>query len=254
MLQQLGWRRPRKALPALIPFLDLWNPWPAFLCCHIAWKHIYIFWIGQLVHTPLPVSLAPGVWHCASSALMAQPLVVITGHCFCPTDPPSTARSPFCLSPSSMLIAQFNTRTSERINKTRQVLPVFYMASERWIHAFVIMINAAVYYFYCRSGLNIAILSYLSAVKICGKKVSGRWYPRPSLHWGSGTAFFLGKYGVLRVSSRSLSDYTAGLHRLGYGDSRDHFYVLRSLWAETTVFSAHHVIGSLSLLYYMKMC
>lgn len=189
--RQLGWRRPRKALPALIPCLPgALEPVACFPLLSVAWKHIYIFWIGQLVHTPLPVSLAPGVWHWASSALMAQPLVVITGHCFCPTDPPSTGRSPFCLSPSTspMLIAQFNTRTSERINKTRQALPVFYMASERWIHAFVIMINAAVYYFYCRSGLNIAMLSYLSAVKIRGKKVVsvlGRWYRRPLRIWNS---------------------------------------------------------------------
>lgn len=129
--------------------------------------------MGQLVHAPFPchshlVSDIP-----ASSALMAQPLVVITGHCFYPTGPPGWQKRPsaFPPAPSSTVIAQFNTRTSEHINKTRQALPVFYMASERWIHAFVIMINAAVYYFYCSSGLNTTVLSYLSAVKIHREKM-----------------------------------------------------------------------------------
>lgn len=178
---QLGWRRPRKPLPALIsmPCLSFVASALPFRCCHVAWEHIYIFWIGQLVLTPFPVSLAPGLWH---SCLISTNGLAISGDywsLFLSHWPPSLAEAPSCL-PSQhrawCLIAQFNTRTSEYINKTRRALPIFYMASERWIHAFLIMINAAVYYFYCSSGLNIT--SYLDAVQIHQKKmvsVSGRW-------------------------------------------------------------------------------
>lgn len=175
---QLGWRRPRKSLPALIsiPSLSFIASVLPFPCCHVAWERIYIFWIGQLVLTPFPVSLAPGLWH---SCLISTNGWAISGDywsLFLSHWPPWLAEAPPCLPPSTWawhLIAQFNTRTSEYINKTRQALPIFYMASERWIHVFLIMINAAVYYFYCSSsrGFKYHILSR------CGtNSLEKRWF------------------------------------------------------------------------------
>lgn len=147
-----------------------------FRCCHVAWEHIYIFWIGQLVLTPFPMTLAPGLWH---SCLISTNGPAISGDywsLFLSHWPPSLAEAPPCpplQHRAWRLIAQFNTRTSEYINKTRQALPIFYMASERWIHGFLIMINAAVYYFYCSSarGFKYHILSRSST-----NSLEKRWF------------------------------------------------------------------------------
>lgn len=114
---QLGWRPPRKPLPPLIsmPSWSLAASVLPFHCSHIAWKHIYIFWIGQLVLTPFPVSLAPGLWHSWLIGTNGPAISADYRSLFLSHWPSWLAEPPPRLPPQHRawhLIVRFNTRTS----------------------------------------------------------------------------------------------------------------------------------------------
>lgn len=188
---------------------------------------------------------------------MVQPLVVITGHCFCSTEPLNGNGIPLA-SPQHRawcLIAQFNTSTSKYINKIRQALPIFYMASERWIHVFFwlwLMLLFIIFIAVVLGGSN--IISYLDVVKNHKRKmisVWGRWHPWPVRTQSS---FLLGELSSKKTLTfkrefrKLIMLYSRYLLGLCYADWVRGHYVLTFL-ARTTWFSAHHATESWHLLY-----
>lgn len=86
-------------------FSELCSQYSPFHCYLIAREHTFTFSEQSNQCSLLPPCRSHLVSDIrASSVLMARPLVVITGHCFYPTDPPEWQRHPSIVLPEQSLV------------------------------------------------------------------------------------------------------------------------------------------------------
>lgn len=105
-LQQSGQRRPRRPISAIISRTSRSSVANTRLSVAITQQmSIFTFSEQGNQRSLLPPSRSHLVSDIrASSVLMARPLVVITGHCFYPTDPPEWQRHPSVFLPAQSLV------------------------------------------------------------------------------------------------------------------------------------------------------